>query len=278
VTQAGPFAVPIPNTHNLLSTPPEMLVNTPYLPGKFVWFELLTQDVDKAMRFYDGLFGWSSTRVPMGDEQYPIIHNGGESIGGYRKGPPTVNSHWVSYLSVPDVDAAHRMAASAGCRIMMPPTDFGPVGRAAAMADPTGASFCVWKSADGDPPDPDKAQMGAWYWNELWTSDDRKALAFYETHFGFTHDTMNMGPMTYYILKAKGVSRAGLVQSVDAGAKSMWLPYVAVPDCDATANKVPTLGGQVVSPPQDIPGIGRFAIAVDTAGAAIAFITPTMPA
>ncbi len=211
----------------------ETHVNTPYLPGKFVWFELLTQEIDKAMKFYDGLFGWRSSRVPMGEgEPYPIIHNGDQSIGGYRKGPPGVKSHWVSYLSVPDVDAAHSAAVAAGCRIMMAPTDFGPVGRAAAMADPTGASFCVWKGADGDPVDVDKTPMGGWIWNELWTSDDRKALAFYETLFGFTHEAMNMGPMTYYMLKAGGKSRAGLCQSVNPAAKSMW------PTC--TGNSEPT--------------------------------------
>ena len=54
----------------------------------------------------------------------------------------------------------------------------------------------------------------------------------------------------------------------------MWLPYVAVPDCDGTARKAVALGGEVVTPPRDIPGIGRFGVAVDTAGAAVAFITP----
>jgi len=78
------------------------------------WFELLTQDIDKAMKFYDGLFGWRSSRVTMGEgEPYPIIHNGDQSIGGYRKGPPRVKNHWVSYLSVPDVDAAHNAAVAA---------------------------------------------------------------------------------------------------------------------------------------------------------------------
>ena len=250
-------------------------MSTPYLHGKFVWFELLTQDIDKAMRFYDGLFGWRSARVAMGgDNPYPLIHNGDQAIGGYRKGPPGVKSHWVSYLSVPDVDAAHRAAVAAGCRIMMAPTDFAPEGRAAAMADPTGASFCVWKGTNGDSPDPEKTPMGGWFWNELWTSDDRKALAFYETMFGFAHDAMNMGPTTYYVLKRDGHSRGGLCQSVNPGAKSMWLPYVAVPDCDATARRAAALGGDVVTPPQDIPGIGRFAIAVDNTGAAVAFITP----
>ena len=250
-------------------------MSTAYLHGKFVWFELLTQDIDKAIRFYDGLFGWRSVRVPMGDgEPYPMIHNGDQAIGGFRQGPPGVKSHWVSYLSVPDVDAAHQAAVAAGCRIMLAPTDFAMAGRAAAIADPTGASFCVWKGLNGDPPDTEKTPMGGWFWNELWTSDAGKALAFYQTHFGFSDEPMNMGPMTYHVLKKDGVSRAGLCQSVNSVAKSMWLPYVAVSDCDATSRKAVALGGAVVTPPQDIPGIGRFAIAVDTTGAAVAFITP----
>ena len=249
-------------------------MSTPYLHGKFVWFELLTQEIDKAMSFYDGLFGWRSSRVPMGDnEPYSMIHNGDQAIGGYRKGPQGVRSHWVSYLSVPDVDASHRAAVAAGCRIMMAPTNFSPVGRAAAIADPTGASFCLWKGANGDPPDSEMTPMGGWFWNELWTSDERKALAFYETLFGFTHDLMSTGP-NYYVLKQHGRPRAGLCQSVNPEAKSMWLPYVAVLDCDSTARTAVALDGEVVSPPQDIPGIGRFAITVDTTGAAVAFITP----
>lgn len=250
-------------------------MSTPYLPGKFVWFELLTQDIDKAMHFHDDLFGWRSSRVPMGDgEPYPMIHNGEQAIGGYRQGPPGVKSHWVSYLSVPDVDAAHAAAVAGGRRIMLAPTNYGLAGRACAMADPTGASFCVWKGAGGDPADDDKTPAGGWFWNELWTSDDKTALAFYESMFGFTHEAMNMGPMTYYVLKAGGRSRAGLCQSVNPAAKSMWLPYVAVSDCDETAKKVTRLAGEMLAPPTDIPGIGRFAICTDPTGAAVAFITP----
>ena len=250
-------------------------MTTPYLHGKFVWFELLTQDIDKAMKFYDGLFGWRSERVSMGGgEPYPMINNGDAGIGGFRKGPPGVNSHWVSYMSVPDVDAAHKAALAAGCRVMMAPTDLNGAGRAAAIADPTGASFCVWKGTSGDAPDVEKTPVGGWFWNELWTSDDAKALAFYTAHFGYTHEKMSMGPTNYYILNSAGRPRAGLCQSVNPAAKSMWLPYVAVADCDATARKVKSLGGEVLSTPQDIPGIGRFAIAVDTTGAAVAFMKP----
>jgi predicted enzyme related to lactoylglutathione lyase len=211
----------------------------------------------------------------MGDEEpYTMINNGDQAIGGYRKGPPGVRSHWVSYLSVQDVDSSHSAAVAAGCRVMMTPTNYGTVGRAAAIADPLGASFCVWKGANGDPPDVEKTPMGGWFWNELWTSNDRVALSFYETMFGFTHDAMEMGPTTYYVLKADGRPRAGLCQSVNPEARSMWLPYVAVPNCDEAAKKAAALGGEVVTQPRDIPGIGRFGIVVDASGAAVAFITP----
>ena len=66
--------------------------------------------------------------------------------------------------------------------------------------------------------------------------------------------------------------RAGLMRSTEPKAPPMWLPYVAVDDCDASAAKAKTLGAQVVTGPQDIPGVGRFAILVDPLGAAIAIM------
>jgi predicted enzyme related to lactoylglutathione lyase len=251
----------------------ETAMSNGYLHGKFVWFEHMSGDPDRAMKFYDALFGWRSERVPMGSEPYPMIHNGGQAIGGYRKNPAA--THWVSYLSVPDVDVSFRGAVAAGAKAVMSPTDFGPAGRAAAIKDPTGTPFALWKDARGDRPDADKTPFGDWFWDECWTPDEHKALAFYETIFGFTHDSMDMGPMgTYYILKKDGMPRAGLAKSVEPKAKPLWLPYVAVRDCDATAARAKSLGGEVVTPPRDIPQVGRFAIAVDTTGAAIAFITP----
>jgi predicted enzyme related to lactoylglutathione lyase len=251
---------------------------SPYLHGKFVWFEHVSRDVDRAMEFYDALFGWRTERVAMDGMQYPMIHNentsGSPAIGGFREGDGAARSHWISYLSVPDVDVLYRAAVASGGKTLMPPTDFGPVGRAATITDPTGAMFSIWKDAKGDRPDPQGTVMGDWFWNECWTSDERKALAFYETLFGFTKDSMQIGPMAYYVLSKDGKPRAGLCKSVNPGAQSLWLPYVAVQDCDATANNAASLGGDVVTPPRDIPQVGRFAIVVDPTGAACAFIAP----
>jgi len=47
---------------------------TPYLPGKFVWFDLLTQDIHKAIKFYGGLFGQAVSRCAHGQQRAVIAY------------------------------------------------------------------------------------------------------------------------------------------------------------------------------------------------------------
>ncbi len=247
-----------------------------HLHGKFVWFEHLSSDTAAARKFYDALFGWNTELVPMGGpEPYPLVMNGKVAIGGFRKAPPSTPSMWMSYLSVPDVDAAHAAALAAGAKSLMPPTEFGGAGRGATMADPTGAVFSVWTSVHDDRADSPATAVGDWHWNELMTPDEKKAVAFYERVFGYTHDTMDMGPQgTYYILKKGDIMRGGLMHSPMPDTPPLWVPYVAVADCDATAAKAKALGAQVIVPPTDIPNVGRFATLLDAQGACIAFMKP----
>ena len=140
--------------------------------------------------------------------------NGGAGIGGITREEGTAPSHWASYLSVPEVDASYKRALSNGANSSLPPMDFGPVGRAASVADPTGAAVMLWKGAQGDRPDAEPTPVGDWTWCELHTSDTASALAFYENTFDFSHDTMDMGPMrTYYSLEGPdGKMRGGLMK------------------------------------------------------------------
>ena len=246
------------------------------LHGKFVWFEHMSGDTVRARKFYDALFGWHTELTPMGGtEPYPLIMNGNQGIGGFRTAPPGAPSLWMSYLSVADVNASHAAALAAGAKSLMPPTDFPPVGRGATLADPTGAVFSIWTSAQDDRADAEKTPVGDWHWNELMTPDEKKALAFYEGVFGYTHDSMDMGPQgTYYLLKKGEVMRGGLMRSPMPDTPPLWVPYVAVADCDATAAKARSLGAQVIVPPTDIPNVGRFATIIDAQGACIAFMKP----
>ena len=87
---------------------------------------------------------------------------------------------------------------------------------------------------------------------------------------------MDMGPQgTYYLLKMGDAMRAGVMHSPMADTPPMWVPYVAVADCDATAAKARTLGAQLIVPPTDIPNVGRFATIIDAQGACIAFMKPS---
>jgi predicted enzyme related to lactoylglutathione lyase len=243
-----------------------------YLHGKFMWFQHFSDDVPKARAFYAALFGWKTDPVPMGAEPYPLIQNAGQGIGGFRAAPPGGPNHWMSYLSVPDVDAATNAAQAAGAKVLMPPTDFAPVGRGAALADPTGAVFSVWKGTGDDPPDTEPVPPGAWYWNECWTPRRDAALAFYETVFGFGHETMTSRTGPYHILMKGGIARGGIMQADTDGPPATWMPYVSVADCDGTAKRAEQLGAHVGLPPTDIPDVGRITLIRDTCGALIGAI------
>ncbi len=254
-----------------------------FYPGKFVWFEHVSNDPAKARAFYAGLAGWAIQDMAMGDQNYGMIMNGGTArengIGGFRTATAGMPNHWISYLSVTDVDKAHAGAVAAGAKSMMAPMEMGP-GRASGITDPTGAMLALWKGGEGDPDDREKTPFGNWFWNELWTTDAKAAVAFYKKAFGYTVDSQDMGPgMTYHVLKsADGKMRAGLMQAPpEMKMPSNWLPYIHVADCDAASAKAKTLGAQaIIVPPTDIPNIGRFSVILDPTGAAVAVMKGAM--
>jgi uncharacterized protein len=246
-----------------------------YHPGKFVWFEHASNDIAKARGFYEKLFGWNTEMMATGGgDPYPVIHNGDDGIGGYAKAPAGSSPQWLAYLSVTDVDSSYKAALAAGAKSLTAPTDYGSAGRAATLADPTGGVFAVWKGAQGDPDEKAKAPEGSFFWNELSTGDDQKALAFYEKVFGFKHDAMPMPEGTYYVLKQGDKGGAGLYKPKTTGQPTMWTPYVRVADADASAAKAKSLGATIVASPTDIPNIGRFAVFADPQGAVLAIMKP----
>src|SRR6185295_2999972 len=93
--------------------------------GKFVWHDLMTSDVDQAISFYTDLFGWTINEADMGPGgKYRMIHAAGTDHGGFMPleaghGAP---SHWVSYCTVADVDAALAAAERLGGKTHVPGT------------------------------------------------------------------------------------------------------------------------------------------------------------
>jgi uncharacterized protein len=261
------------------------------LHGKFVWFEHISSDPPVARRFYDALFGWRSEDVQIDGDRYHMIRHGEVGIGGLRRAPPedADEAYWLSYLSVDDVDTAMARAVAAGGLVLAPPTDFASVGRSATLRDPTGAVVALWRGNQDDRPDPPMPlPQGEWCWNELMTPDPDAAIAFYTSAFGYSvqHMPMSEGGEggedgedgTYHLLLAEGKPRAGIVISPEAGVHARWLPYVAVDTPDATAERAVTLGGKLLVPPRDIPGVGRFSVLRDPLGAVVVVFRDQMTA
>ena len=125
---------------------------------------------------------------------------------------------------------------------------------------------------------------GRFIWYELITPDTAGAKRFYGDVVGWTAQDMPMpdgGGEPYSILSADGAGVAGMMNLGEpmkaAGMPPNWTGYVCVDDCDAAADKVKRLGGSVMRPPTDIPGIGRFAVVADPAGAVFAIMKPIPP-
>jgi uncharacterized protein len=247
------------------------------LPGKFIWFELVSRDAKKAQAFYGEVLGWKVKPFPMGDFAYEMICVGDTldtMIGGYATPKSDrQSSHWISYVSVEDVDATAKAATANGGQVVEAPFDLPGVGRAARIADPQGAELCLFRNATDDPPDA-LATQGHWVWNELHTSNPAKALPFYEKVLGFSYRSMEAGPGgTYHILSRGGVDRGG-VTSFPGGVPPQWLPYVFVDDVDATITRARKLAATIPVPPEDIPGVGRFGVLKDPTGAVLAIMKP----
>ena len=245
------------------------------VPGKFVWFELVSKDPKKAQAFYGDVLGWKVEAFQMGDETYEMIRAGDTMVGGYAPSQDERQpAHWISYVSVDDVDAAVKTAAANGGKVLDAPYEIPNVGRTARIADPQGAEICPFRNATGDPAD-ENASQGRFFWNELHTTDTAAALAFYAKVAGFSSRGMDMGPGgTYHILEKNGVGRGGATGHLPPGATPHWLPYVFVDDPDATIARARKLGATIQIGPEDIPGVGRFGVLRDPVGAVLAVMKP----
>jgi uncharacterized protein len=108
---------------------------------------------------------------------------------------------------------------------------------------------------------------GRHIWYELLTTDRDAAAGFYGKVYGWTTASVPGSEPAYTIASAGSEGVAGIMLIPKPSMKPGWLGYVGVDDVDASAAKVTHLGGSVLTPPEDIPGVGRFALVADPQGA-----------
>lgn len=115
---------------------------------------------------------------------------------------------------------------------------------------------------------------GAISWSELMTSNPAQAAEFYGALFGWRFETMDMPGGAYRVVKLGDTAIAGMMANPDPSQPipPHWASYVTVADVDASLATCQALGGQVLMPAMDVPGVGRMACIRDPQGAAINII------
>jgi predicted enzyme related to lactoylglutathione lyase len=237
--------------------------------GTFVWHESVTDDPKRAQEFYTQLFGWEIELFKGEGFEYPMISVNGQSHGGFPPVQAGTPPHWAGNVAVEDIDATVEKAKSAGGRLIHGPQEIPEVGRFAVLADPQGAVFVGFQSV-GEPPQ----SAGVFVWDELGTQDVEAAESFYNAVFGWTTADMGEEYGGYKLFKNGEADAGGLMKMPDPSIPSMWTPYVAVEDVDATVAKATELGGGTIMEAMDVPNVGRIAVLKDPIGAVFGIIRP----
>ncbi len=238
--------------------------------GSFVWFELTTDDVNASKTFYGETVGWKSSTMDMGDFEYTMLSIGEDNaqcgvLEPQAKGTP---NHWISYVSVEDVDTLAEKVTKAGGKVVVPPRDIPNVGRFALVADPQGAMFNLFCGANDD------KKLEGFHWNELWAKDAEAVIPFYKEVLGYEVDSMDMPTGKYFVFKKDGEGVGGCMSSPSKDIPAMWLPYIHVDNADEAVARAKKNGGTLQGEVMEVPDVGRFGVVLDNKGAAIGLIAP----
>ena len=263
------FAAPAP------PLPPLSTVSgSPRLPGKFVWADLVTDNVAVAQKFYTELFGWKFWNYG----NYLVGANEDRPLCGMFQRARPANSEaqprWFGYLSVSSVSRAQAAVTKAGGRVLAAPKNLPKRGEQAVFADPEGAIFGVVKSSAGDPQD-FMADPGDWIWIQMLSHDGQKAAEFYRNVGGYeVVQNTETNRLSDYVLVSKGYARA-TVRTIRPDAKQVrptWLPFVRVKSVSDSVAKTKELGGKVLLEPKPELLGGKVAVIADPTGAPIGIL------
>lgn len=112
--------------------------------GCFTWNELHTPDVDAALEFYAGMFGWGTEAMETGDgPRYVVIEVGDRQNGGVMDAQEGEPPNWMPYFGVESREDAVAKTGEGGGNVLAQ-MQFG-TGLVGVMSDPQGAMFGVFE-------------------------------------------------------------------------------------------------------------------------------------
>ena len=104
---------------------------------------------------------------------------------------------------------------------------------------------------------------------ELVSTNVKEAKSFYGSLFDWQLQDMDMGNMTYTMVRVGQGTGGGMMQHPMPGQPSAWVPYVRVDDVSAATAKAKLLGAKVIRDVAEVPNAGMFSIIQDPTGAVL---------
>jgi uncharacterized protein len=247
--------------------------------GHFVWYELMTTDMDAAKAFYADVVGWGTQDVSTPGVAYTLFTAGGASVSGLMDLPEDARASglrpsWIGYVGVNDVDATAERIKQLGGAVHVPPTDIPNISRFSIAVDPQMATIALLKWLNGGQEQPTELDAaGRVGWHELLAADWEQAWTFYRQLFGWQKADADTGAVgTYQLFSAAGQTIGGMFTKPAMVPVPFWLYYFNIGDVDAAVKRVKAGGGQILEGPIEVPG-GRWIVqCVDPQGAIFALV------
>lgn len=242
------------------------------LPGKIVWHDLVTPNLDLAKHFYGTLFGWTYQDIARSGSLYTVAYSEGQPVAGLGQPTDRANGRrpmWITYLSVASVANARSQIEAGGGHVLYGPRRFPDRGTQAVSVDPNGAIFGVMRSTSGDPPDM-LADPGQWIWSALLATDPGPEAGFYQNLCGF--EVYPSEERQDHLILASGDYARASVNRLWAGAAvphPHWLPFLRVDNVDKTVAEATAEGGRVLVAPHTDPRGQKVALLSDPTGAPV---------
>ena len=245
--------------------------------GRFVWYGLMTTDMEAAKAFYAEVVGWGMKDASTPGMAYTLFTSGKVSVSGLMELTEDAKRmgatpSWIGYVGVNDVDATVDRLRRLGGAVHVPPTDIPNVSRFSIVADPQMATLALFKGLKPSQQQPvEFGKPGRVGWHELLAADWEKALAFYGELFGWQKAETDTGPLgTYQLFAAGGQTIGGMFTKPPTVPVPFWLYYFNVGDIDAAAERVKAGGGQIFGGPIELPGGNWTVQCADPQGAIFA--------
>jgi predicted enzyme related to lactoylglutathione lyase len=247
--------------------------------GRFVWYELMTSDVEAAKAFYAEVVGWGTQDASMHGPAYTLFTAGEAPESGLLNLPEDARKmgtrpSWIGYVGVNDVDATTDRAKDLGGAVHVPPTGIRNVSRFSVIVDPQAAVLGLLKwliPVHGRTPGP--GASGPVGWHELLAADCEQAWAFYSALFGWQKAPAETGPTgKYQPFLAGGQTIGAMFTKPLTVPDPFWLYYFNVGDIDAAAKRVTAGHGQILNRPIEVPGGSWIIQCMDPQGATFALV------